>query len=185
MRCATALLACALAGASGWACFETTVGALPGAECDLAYETYVGDTLEAVAYQDDAVYVEFYDAVSGAEAWETVLHLELVGGVAGEVTDLAGQFQYATCERCVLLATDCTAFDEDSCGRWFIATSGTLEVTAIDEDQPWSAPVEFTATHLVLEECEITWANYHSTLVHNGDRICIDTWHVEATPIPG
>jgi hypothetical protein len=96
------------------------------------------------------------------------------------MTDLSTQTQYQTCDTCLLFEAECVGEWNYTCEAEFLASAGSLEVTAI-ADPPWSGQLAFEGFDMELVEVEINWNTYESTPVPDGLVLCVNEWYVETS----
>jgi hypothetical protein len=118
-----------------------------------------------------------YRAYSSAAAPYDYLAIELWYGLGGpepllgpgstSLGSRAGDLNYATCSTCVLMWADCD--DTDTCARSYLATGGTLAVTAMTAGGSFTG----TLTNVRLAEVTIDPDTFESTPVAGGGSWCL------------
>jgi|GEM_PF-5323372 len=138
-----------------------------------------GETLARAGDGGDTLLV---DTSSQVALPHDILSLQIYGAYEGAASDVGtyqlDDFNYATCNNCLLVYTDCTA---DSCAKTFIAGSGELEVTANGQvEGEFTNGETFAATLSNAELVEVTIDpnTYEARLVEGGESWCISefTW---------
>ncbi len=123
--------------------------------------------------------VMVYDVIPSAQPPKADgLVLELING-AKKTVNLSNQSQYQNCNTCLMFGRECESDQLRSCNKVFIATKGSLEIVQISPQQPWTGDLKVRAEDVTLSEVTVNWNNSNSTLVPNGETVCIGLWEVD------
>ena len=121
----------------------------------------------------------WYIAQSTLSAPVDVFSIEIyaeLGGATSPGTYVLADDNYDSCANCVLVQVGCDA-DLANCAKTFLATAGTMTVSAIG-----AVGEQFTATLTDLILTEITYdGEWHSTPVAGGQTWCIDRYEADVT----
>ena len=144
--------------------------------CDHELGSFFGELQNATAEKmSGEIFVVADDSHQIGQGTWNVMELELFGA-NNQHYDLSDDDQLETAEACIVFGQNCKGADVFDCATYFLSTEGRLDILWIDFDEPWKDDLEFEATDVVLEEVTIDWDDYHSTFVHNGDVVCLDSW---------
>lgn len=154
--------------------------------CDRDGITTAGGS-SAVPTDGGALIVE---AGTDGQATQDFLSLQIYPDLAGAATSAGTyeltDFNYATCENCLLIYAGC---DDQTCQKTFIAGEGTLEITnAGTVDGAFTAGEPFTAALTDAKLVEVTIdSNYDTEIVEGGESWCISQYYWDGaiqSPLP-
>jgi hypothetical protein len=148
-------------------------------QCDQVIGEYNTNVYNGYAGSvESQIHVQVFEGQPNDPGFESIMMLYLVNGQPGEVADLTGESDWATCTRCLFYLTDCPDDDFSHCTVQHTVTSGTLQIGEMDPVEPWDNFLEFVVTDVVLQSCSVDWEGGATDINSDGPTICIGAWHV-------